>query len=249
MADVTTTSAAPTSPVVKVTKVPDVVSTTPIVTPESSKSTPETIVPNAPNLPVEDDVTISKRKDNEDNREVMISGDIALFEAYFEVMEKNEREEVNVEKLVDKLSTSGLFTFDSNPTNLARKTEEKLVKEELLDLIEDDLSLTVMGWISIDKFFKVVVRFPRYLHRLKRAAGDVSSPPRVWEKPEPLAFEEDDDKCLDDGINDCNNGGVLDVNAVASDKKQIQRQSWRNHFKDMFARSHPDKKKKKNPKN
>lgn len=221
---------------------------TPVVpsTPTSEvKATPETNIftPDKSSSIHFEEERPSKRK--VDNREMMISDDIKLFEAWFEVMDTNKYDKVNVDELSDKVAASGLFTFNSQSTKMARKLEEKTVKDDILDLIEQDLSLNVCESISIDQFFKVIVRFPRYLYRLKRAAGDTSSPPKVWEKPEPLNFREDDDD-LDAGILD-----PFDVpEEDEAPDKELQRITWRNSFKDMFKKSNfiPLRKKKKNPK-
>jgi hypothetical protein len=180
-----------------------------------------------------------------DNREVMVNDDITLFEAWFEVMAKNEeqKDRVNVEELVDKVASSGLFTFNNNCSNLLRKMEEKTVKEELLDLIEEDLGLNVVGFITINQFFKVIVRFPRYLHRLKRAAGDVSTPPRVWDKPAPKSP-------LDDDVDDMMSDPSLDPFDTDSPKEesgtflQLRRMTWRKSFKDLFQKSSEEEKEK-----
>lgn len=256
------TAVVSSSPSTKVSRTPETESPTtkikPVTTPPPKTSTrvADTFVADAITNskritldkpePPESDLS-STQKEGQDNREVMVTGDIVLFEAWFEVMEKNADGKVNVEVLVDKLASSGLFIFNHNPTNLARKMEEKAMKEELLDLIEEDLSLNVLGWISINQFFRVIVRFPRYLYRLRRAAGDVRSPPKVWEKPEPLTFEQKEEAYdIDAGIMD----PFDDPKEDKSTDKQSQRVSWRNSFKDLFAKSSGKllKKKKKNPK-
>ena len=182
-----------------------------------------------------------------DNRETTISEDIKLFEAWFELMAKNENGKVKVEELVDKVTTSGMFTFNNNASNLLRKMEEKAVKEDLLDLIEGDLSLNVLEWISIDQFIKVIVRFPRYVYRLKRAAGYNCSPPKKWEKVEALPSTKDECDILSDyGDDDPFDLPREDIMV----QKQLMRVSWRSRFKGLFDRTTKELKvkKKRNPK-
>jgi hypothetical protein len=194
--------------------------------------------------------SIEDEGNNVDNRENMINDDITLFEAWFDLMTtKNGTDKVNVDQLADKVSTSGLFTFNKNSSNFLRKTEEKAIKEELLDQIEEDFGLNVMGYISIDDFFQVIVRYPRYVHRLKRAAGDTSDAPKVWAKPPPrdLSIDDRENECEDelDPFEDEENG-----REKKNVGKLLKRTTWKNSFKDLFQVTsfNPAPKKKKNPK-
>ena len=198
---------------------------------------------------------VSERKSEVSSRSVLvptneaqdkiIDDDVALFEAWFEVLTKNEKgDKVNVEELVDKVVSSGILVFGSSASQLVRAMEGKVVKEELLDLIEDDLGLNVLDFISINKFFAVIIRSPRYLHRVKRASGDDNPPPKVFPKPAPKICLPPDLESFDDypdPFDEEPENKALD--------KHIRRLTWKQSFKNLFQQSNKKAKspEKKNP--
>lgn len=198
---------------------------------------------------------VSERKSEVSSRSVLvptneaqdkiIDDDVALFEAWFEVLTKNEKgDKVNVEELVDKVVSSGILVFGSSASQLVRAMEGKVVKEELLDLIEDDLGLNVLDFISINKFFAVIIRSPRYLHRVKRASGDDNPPPKVFPKPAPKICLPPDLESFDDypdPFDEEPKNKALD--------KHIRRLTWKQSFKNIFQQSNKTAKspEKKNP--
>lgn len=173
-----------------------------------------------------------------DSHDKLIDDDITLFEAWFEILTKNDKgDRVNVEEMVDKVASSGMLTFSSSTSAVIRSMETKSVKEELLDLIEDDLGLNVMDWISINKFFSVIIRSPRYLYRIQRASGDESPPPKAFVKPEPR-------NAADIPEIDSDNDDMDPFEETSQDKaldKHVRRLTWKESFKNLFSKS--DKKK------
>mmetsp|Transcript_8772 Transcript_8772/g.14941 ORF Transcript_8772/g.14941 Transcript_8772/m.14941 type:complete len:288 (+) Transcript_8772:105-968(+) len=207
---------------------------------EGSTAAPNKIVKR---LHSRSDSVIEMQSPN-DSHDKLIDDDITLFEAWFEVLTKNDRgDKVSVEEMVDKVASSGMLTFSSSTSAVIRSMETKNVKEELLDLIEDDLGLNVLDWISINKFFSVIIRSPRYLYRLQRAAGDESPPPKVFVKPGPK-------NSADIPEIDSDNDDLDPFEETVQDKaldKHVRRVTWKESFKNLFSRNDKKNDKKKAP--